>query len=99
MSTSANKPGSVAIDVIITDESLIVALNDGRSLSVPLKWYPRLVHGTYEERSDWRLMPSGQGIHWEQLDEDISVEGLIAGRPSGESETSLRKWLAKREAI
>jgi hypothetical protein len=75
---------------------LTVHLSDGRTISVPLAWYPRLVHGNSEERSDWRLIGRGEGIHWPQLDEDISVEGLIAGRPSGESQRSLAQWIDAR---
>ena len=98
MTTSAiemNFPN--AIDVFITDDTLSVELSDGRTLSVPLEWYPRLVHATPEERSHWRLIAHGHGIHWEYLDEDISVEGLIAGRPSGESQASLARWLDARQ--
>ena len=80
----------------MTDDTLTVELNDGRAVSVPLAWYPRLVHATPKERRDWRLIGKGQGIHWEDLDEDISVEGLLAGRPSGESQASFKRWLATR---
>ena len=86
-----------AVGVSVTDSALIVELTDGRSISVPLAWYPRLVHGTSGERSNWRLIGEGQGIHWEDLDEDISVEGLLAGKPSGESQGSLKRWLAQRK--
>ncbi len=82
--------------VMVTDDTLTVELSDGRSLSVPLAWFPRLVHATAAERKNWRLIGRGHGIHWSQLDEDISVEGLLAGKPSGESQTSFRKWLAGR---
>jgi hypothetical protein len=85
-----------ATNVEITDDTLTVDLSDGRTISVPLAWYPRLVHGTREERLDWRLIGRGEGIHWPQLDEDISVEGLIAGRPSGESQRSLARWFEAR---
>lgn len=81
----------------IDDATLSVDLDDGRTLSVPLTWYPRLCHGTSAERSSWRLVGHGEGIHWPDLDEDISVEGLIAGRPSGESQTSLQRWMAQRK--
>ena len=87
-----------ATDVLVTEDTVSVELSDGRTISVPIEWYPRLVHGTSEERSKWRLIGRGQGIHWEDLDEDISVEGLLAGRPSGESHLSFRKWLAARQA-
>lgn len=85
-----------ATSVIFTDDTLTVELSDGRTLSVPLEWYPRLVHATPEERTHWRLIALGQGIHWDDLDEDISVEGLLAGKPSGESQASLQQWLAER---
>ncbi|MCI0667031.1 MAG: DUF2442 domain-containing protein [Methylococcaceae bacterium] len=73
-----------------------VDLSDGRTISVPLAWYPRLTHASRSEQNNWRLIGKGYGIHWEDLDEDISVEGLLAGKPSGESQTSLQKWLASR---
>ena len=80
----------------ITDEELIVELDDGRTISVPLAWYPRLLHGTPAERTNWRSIGQGEGIHWQDLDEDISVEQLLLGIPSGESQTSLQSWLKKR---
>lgn len=85
--------------VVITDDSLSVELSDGRAISVPLAWFPRLFHATKEERNNWRLIGRGQGIHWEKIDEDISVENLLAGRPSGESQASLKKWLAGRAQL
>lgn len=85
-----------ATNVGVTDDTLTVDLSDGRTISVPLAWYPRLAHGTPEERGTWRLIGRGEGIHWPQLDEDISVEGLIAGRPSGESQASLARWIETR---
>ncbi len=85
-----------AIGVAVTDEALTVELNDGRTISVPLAWYPRLLHATPEERGDWRLIGKGQGIHWKTLDEDISVEGLLAGRHSGEGQASLKRWVEGR---
>lgn len=87
-----------ATDVAVTDESLTIELSDGRTISVPLAWYPRLTHATPEERSRWRLTGRGEGIHWTDLDEDVSVESLLAGRPSGESQTSLKRWLERRRA-
>ena len=86
-----------AVNVKVTKDTLAVELSDGRTISVPLQWYPRLVYATPEERKNWRLIGNGEGIHWEDLDEDISVEGLIAGRPSGESQESFKKWLEKRK--
>lgn len=82
--------------VAVSDEALRVELTDGRALSVPLAWYPRLFHGTPEERQNWRLIGDGEGVHWPDLDEDVSAENLILGRPSGESQVSLKRWLAQR---
>ena len=82
--------------VSVTKEALTVELDDGRTVSVPLAWYPRLLHGTSKERSDWRLISKGEGIHWPQLDEDISAENILAGNPSGESQQSFKKWLEQR---
>ncbi len=79
--------------VTVTEDTLGVDLSDGRSISVPLAWFPRLLHATSAERKNWRLIGKGHGIHWESIDEDISVEGLLAGKPSGESQTSFKKWL------
>jgi hypothetical protein len=86
----------LAQGVTVTQDTLHVDLSDGRTILVPLAWYPRLLHATENERKNWRLIGKGRGIHWEAIDEDISVEGLLAGRPSGESQTSLKKWLASR---
>ncbi len=83
-------------DVSTDDDTLTVDLSDGRSIAAPLAWYPRLWHGTSDERSRWRLIGGGQGIHWPDLDEDISLEGLILGKPSNESQKSLNRWLAER---
>jgi hypothetical protein len=83
-------------NVQVTDDALIVDLSDGRTVSVPLAWYPRLLHGTPEERNKWRLIGDGEGVHWSALDEDISVENLILGKPSGESQKSFKKWLEAR---
>jgi hypothetical protein len=82
--------------VAVTDDTLTVDLNDGRTISVPLVWYPRLAHGSAAERKNWRLIGKGEGIHWEDLDEDISVENLLLGRPSGESQQSFKRWLEGR---
>ncbi len=88
-------PRVVRIDV--EENRLTVHLADGRSLSIPLAWYPRLAHATREERQRDELAGGGHGIHWPDLDEDISIENLLEGRRSGESEDSLRRWLAERE--
>jgi hypothetical protein len=84
--------------VRIDADSVSVELSDGRTISAPLAWFPRLSHATQQERKRWRLIGRGQGIHWDGIDEDISVENLIAGRPSGESQASFKKWLAARSA-
>ncbi len=85
-------------NIMITEDTLTVKLTDGRSISVPLTWYPRLLHGTQMERNNWRLIGNGEGIHWPELDEDISVENLVLGRRSGESQRSFKQWLEKRAA-
>ena len=82
--------------VSVTEDSLRVDLVDGRTISVPLAWYPRLLHGRPEERDNWRLIGQGEGIHWPELDEDISVENILLGQPSGESQPSLARWLQTR---
>lgn len=82
--------------VSITEDTLKVKLNDGRTISAPLNWFPRLLYGTPEERTNWRLIGQGEGIHWPGLDEDISVENLIYGQPSGESQKSFQKWQESR---
>jgi len=83
-------------DIAVSDNTLSVELSDSRSIAVPLAWFPRLMHASVEERKHWRLIGNGTGIHWEDLDEDISVEGLLTGHPSGESQASLAKWLRER---
>jgi len=88
-----------AQSLVITDDTLSVDLNDGRSISVPLSWYPRLNHATLSERSNWRWIGDREGIHWPDLDEDISIENLVFGKPSGESQESLKQWLEGRKQI
>ncbi|MBU2026931.1 MAG: DUF2442 domain-containing protein [Proteobacteria bacterium] len=87
-----------AEDVLVTEDTLTVDMSDGRTISVPTAWYPRLLHATPEERTNWRMIGRGHGIHWEDIDEDISVEGLLAGKSSGESQTSFKKWLEARKS-
>ena len=82
MTSSAVDVAPRATAVECTDDELIVALSDGRTLSVPLAWFPRLLSATAAERADWRLIGSGEGIHWEALDEDLSVRGLLRGEPA-----------------
>jgi len=83
-------------NVSVTEDTLTLDLADGRTISIPLAWYPRLLHGTLDERARWEWVGDHEGIHWPDLDEDISVEGIIAGRRSGESQRSLQKWLEQR---
>ena len=87
-----------AQEVSVAGDTLKAKLADGRTISVPLAWYPRLVHATPEERDNWQLIGDGQGIRWPDLDEDLSVEGLIAGRPSKESQRSFKRWLEAKRA-
>ena len=94
--STSDLPGARAVDVKVTQDELTVQLEDGRTLAVPLVWYPRLLHGSKRERDRWRFIGRGIGIHWSALDEDISVEGLLAGRRSGESQQSLKRWFDRR---
>ncbi|MEA2115940.1 MAG: DUF2442 domain-containing protein [Thermodesulfobacteriota bacterium] len=86
-----------ASNVSVTEDSLNVDLNDGRTVSVPLPWFPRLYHATSAEKKKWRLIGEGQGIHWEDIDEDVSVASLLLGKGSGESQDSLQRWLDSRK--
>ena len=98
MSTSgAELREALAQHVHVSDDALVVELADGRTLATPLVWFPRLAHGTPEEQAKWRLIGGGEGIHWPDLDEDISVESLLAGRRSAETQDSLRRWLQRRQ--
>ncbi len=85
------------IQVVVSSDSITVDLDDSRTITVPLAWYPRLLQGTQNERNNWRRIGDGEGIHWPDLDEDLSVEGLITGRPSGEGHDSFQKWLISRK--
>jgi hypothetical protein len=89
-------PTAALQHVTVTEDSLMVDLVDGRTVSVPLAWYPRLLHGQPAERNNWRLIGQGEGIHWPDLDEDISIENILFGQPSGESQRSLSRWLQTR---
>jgi hypothetical protein len=88
-----------AQNVLVTEDTLTVDLNDGRTIAVPLAWYPRLLHATTEERNNWRLIGNKEGVHWPDLDEDVSVENLLSGKPSGESQDSFKRWLKKRATL
>jgi hypothetical protein len=93
-SLAADTP--LATNVKVTTDALAVVLHDGRSVSVPLEWYPRLAEGTPAERRRWELIGPGIGIHWPDLDEDISVEALLLGLGSNEGASSLQRWRASR---
>jgi hypothetical protein len=86
-----------AVAVTVDDASLAVEMSDGRTIVAPLAWFPRLLHATPAERARWRLIGEGEGVHWPDLDEDVSVESLIAGRASTETADSLARWLAGRK--
>jgi hypothetical protein len=85
-----------AAGVEVTADRLVVELADGRTIAAPLSWFPRLLHGTGEERANWQLLGEGYAIEWPDLDEHIGIAGLLAGRGSGESEASFRRWLEAR---
>ncbi len=87
-----------ARQVSVTEEALTVDLMDGRTITVPLVWYPRLWHGTREERNHVEVVGDGTYLHWPSLDEDLTVAGLLAGHRSGESPQSLKQWLEARQA-
>ena len=87
-----------AVDIEVSDDTLSVELSDGRTILVPVDWYPRLTHASERERANWRIIGKGRGIHWIDIDEDISVEGLLAGKPSGESLSSFKAWLERRQS-
>jgi hypothetical protein len=99
MSTSGTELGeALAQSVGVSEDALVVDLADGRTITVPVAWFPRLARGTPTERANWRLIAGGEGIHWPDLDEDISAASLLAGRRSGETQESLRRWLQGRES-
>jgi len=85
------------IKVSVTDDTLSIDLEDGRTIAVPIGWYPRLAHGTPAERANFQISGAGYGIHWPDLDEDIGVEGLLFGKRSSESPESFAKWLRSRQ--
>ena len=89
---------SPARDVRTDDQALTVVLADGRVITTPLDWYPRLAHGTPQERVRWEPIGGGEAIHWPDLDEDLGVEGLLLGKKSTESASSFAKWLERRKA-
>jgi len=86
----------LATDIATTEDNLTVRLADGRTITVPLEWFPRLAFATAAERKNWRLIGKGEGIHWPELDEDINTHDLLLGRRSAESQSSFELWLQKR---
>lgn len=98
MNTLVLEADPQAVDISFTADKLIVELSDGRSLLVPLSWYPRLQHAVPAERNNWQLLGDGYAIEWPDLDEHIGIEGLLAGRRSGESQHSLQRWLQKQSS-
>jgi len=97
MSTST--ADAIAKRVDVNEATLTVLLADGRTITAPLTWFPRLVHATTTERANWQLIGTGEGIRWPELDEDINVQDLLLGRASGESQSSLQRWLRERQKI
>jgi len=95
-SSTVDSREALAVRVTVTDDTLSVALSDGRTIAAPVAWYPRLAHATAEERDSWRLIGGGSGIHWPAVDEDVSVVNLLNGQPSAESQSSFKRWLAGR---
>ena len=89
---------SKAVSLVISDAALALCLADGRTISIPLSWYPRLVHATPAERDDWRLVGDDEGIHWPSVEEDISIESLLAGKRSQERPSSFQRWLSERKS-
>ena len=86
------------ISVTVTDDTVSVDLEDGRTIAVPIGWYPRLAHGTPAECANFQVSGAGYGIHWPDLDEDIGIEGLLVGKQSTESAASFERWLQRRKA-
>jgi len=82
MTTLEPKAGERVRDVRVTDDTLSVDLFDGRTITVPLAWYPRLLHATPAQRANWRIAGAGYGIHWPDIDEDLSAQGLLQGSPA-----------------
>jgi hypothetical protein len=82
MNTSEPKAGERILDVHVTEDTISVDLYDGRTITAPLAWFPRLLHATPEERVNWRVAGAGYGIHWPDIDEDLSTQGLLQGAPA-----------------
>ncbi|MDY7037190.1 MAG: DUF2442 domain-containing protein [Thermodesulfobacteriota bacterium] len=88
MTISEIKPGERVKDIHLTEDALSVDLADGRTITVPLAWYPRLLHATKDQRNNWEICGGGFGIHWPDVDEDLSTEGLLRGSPAPRSTIS-----------
>ena len=97
-SSTADVKAATAMAVVVTSDTLSVELSDGRTIAAPLAWFPRLALATAKERATWRFIGGGGGIHWPDVDEDISIENQLSGKASGESQTSFKKWLAGRSS-
>lgn len=97
MNTLTFEADPLVVDLSVADDKLTIDLADGRTIIIPLEWYPRLLHGTAEERQNWQLLGDGYAIEWSELDEHIGIEGLLAGRRSGESEQSFERWFNARK--
>ncbi len=85
------------VSISVNDDTLAVDLEDGRTISVPVSWYPRLAHGTPDEKAHFETSGGGYGIYWPDLDEDISIEGMLLGRKSTESPASFERWLKQHQ--
>ena len=96
MNTLILKHEVLATSLDFSEDSFMVYLNDGRRITIPLAWYPRLHHASRDERKSYEFIGAGEGIHWPRLDEDISVEALLSGRRSHETQNALKKWLQRR---
>ena len=88
---------SRVVNISVTEDTLSVDLEDGRTIAVPITWYPRLAYGTPQERANFQISSAGYGVHWPDLDEDIGVEGLLRGKKSAESPASFERWLQRRQ--
>jgi hypothetical protein len=97
MTTLVLEAEPVVKSISVSNDTLTVSLDDGRQLTIPLSWYPRLQHGSEQERESWKILGGGYAVEWPTLDEHIGIEGLLAGRRSGENQTSFEKWLASRK--
>ena len=99
MTTLVIERNVFAVAVSFSEDAVSIFLDDGRTISIPLAWYPRLLSGTPEERERFELIGDGEGIHWPDLDEDICVDGVLAGRRSTESSRSLARWMERRTVL